>query len=65
MTVDPSTLMSLSEAARRLGRSEQQIRTLCRRGELRDVKVLGRRMVERATVEHFAAPRTPTQLPQS
>jgi hypothetical protein len=63
MTVDPHALMSLSEAARRLGRSEQQIRTLCRKGDLHDVKVLGRRMVDKASVEHFALPLTPT-LPQ-
>jgi len=64
MTVDPQALMSLSEAARRLGRSEQQIRTLCRRGKLRDVKVLGRRMVDRASVEHFALPTSATLLPR-
>ena len=65
MTIDDLTrFMSIAEAARRLGRSEMQIRRLLKRGELRDVHVFGRRLIDRASVEHFALPRTPTLLPQ-
>ena len=53
---------SISSAARRLGRSGQQIQ-LIEKGEYASGQVIGRRMVYRASVEHFALPTSPL-LPQ-
>jgi hypothetical protein len=58
VTVDLSKYIALSEAANRLGKSEQQIRTLCRKGLLRDARLLGRHLVERDSVEAYALPTT-------
>lgn len=56
MTIDESGYIPIAAAARRLGRSEQQIRYLCKKGALRDVKVFGRRMIDKTSVENFALP---------
>jgi excisionase family DNA binding protein len=62
MTIDVTRYMSVSEAARRLGRSESQIKTLIDKGDLQSTKVFGRRVIVSASVEHYALPRSPIAL---
>jgi len=52
----PERYMTISETARRLGRSESQIRTLIYTGKLPSFRALGRVAIPQSAVEQYALP---------